>query len=109
MSAKILKTLIAITLTAVALTASAAELRIGRANEPQSMDPQFSRTGNNQMTAMHIFERLILTDENIRPTPGLALSWRSVDPKTWEVKLRPNVKFHDGSTMTAEDVVFSID
>ena len=89
--------------------ASAAELRIGRANEPQSIDPQFARTGNNQMTAMHIFDRLLVPDENLRMTPGLAASWRNIDAKTWEVKLRANVKFHDGSPFTAEDVVFSMD
>jgi peptide/nickel transport system substrate-binding protein len=88
---------------------SAAELRIGRANEPQSMDPQFARTGNNQMTAMHIFDRLVVNDENIRTTPGLAASWRNIDPRTWEVRLRANVKFHDGSIMSAEDVVFSME
>ena len=42
-------------------------------------------------------------------TPGLAASWRNIDAKTWEVKLRANVKFHDGSPFTAEDVVFSMD
>ena len=89
--------------------ATALELRIGRANEPQSIDPQFARTGNNQMTALHVFDRLTLTDENIRMTPGLAVSWKNVDAETWEVKLRPNVKFHDGSAFTAEDVVFSLD
>lgn len=103
--------LIAITLafSATSQLASAVELRIGRANEPQSIDPQFARTGNNQMTAMHVFERLTFTDENIRTTPALALSWKNIDPRTWEVKLRPNVKFHDGSPFTAEDVVFSVE
>lgn len=94
---------------AISGAASAVDLRIGRANEPQSIDPQFARTGNNQMTSMHIFDRLTVTDENIRTTPGLALSWRNIDPRTWELKLRPNVKFHDGSPFTAEDVVFSIE
>jgi peptide/nickel transport system substrate-binding protein len=52
--------------------ALAADLTIGRGNEPQSIDPQFSRTGPNQMTALHIFDRLILTDANVRSRPGLA-------------------------------------
>ncbi|WP_342363309.1 ABC transporter substrate-binding protein [Terrarubrum flagellatum] len=46
-------------------------------------------------------------------TPGLALSW-ALDPadttKTkWIFKLRPDVKFHDGSTFTAESVVWNFD
>ncbi len=88
--------------------ALAADLTIGRGNEPQSIDPQFSRTGPNQMTALHIFDRLILTDANVRSRPGLAESWTNVDPLTWEVKLRQGVTFHDGSPFTAEDVVFSL-
>jgi peptide/nickel transport system substrate-binding protein len=43
--------------------------------------------------------------------PGLALSW-SVDPQTqtiWTFKLRPGVKFHDGSPFTAQAVVFNLD
>jgi len=43
--------------------------------------------------------------------PGLAESW-SVDPKDknlWTFKLRPGVKYHDGSTFTAHDVVWNFD
>ena len=39
--------------------------------------------------------------------PGLATAWRRIDDRTVELTLRPGVKFHDGSTMTAEDVAFS--
>jgi peptide/nickel transport system substrate-binding protein len=101
--------LAAVLASTILSSAAAAELRIGRANEPQSMDPQFSRTGNNQMTALHVFDRLTLTDENIRMNPALAVSWKNLDPRTWEIKLRAGVKFHDGSPFTAEDVVFSLE
>ncbi len=39
--------------------------------------------------------------------PGLAESWRRVDGRTLELKLRQNVRFHNGDAMTAEDVAFS--
>lgn len=91
-----------------AIPAQALDLTIGRGNEPQSIDPQFSRTGPNQMTALHIFDRLILTDANVRIRPGLAASWENIDPLTWDVHLRQGVKFHDGSDFTAEDVVYSL-
>ena len=99
---------LAAALALTALPGWAQELVIGRANEPQSIDPQFSRTGNNQMTALHIFDRLVLTDANVRAMPGLAESWQNVDPTTWVVNLRQGVTFHDGTPLTAEDVVYSL-
>ena len=54
-------------------------------------------------------EQLIGTDwlNNAALVPGLAASWKRVDARTLDLSLRPNVKFHDGSLLTAEDVVFS--
>lgn len=40
--------------------------------------------------------------------PNLAEDWEQADPVTYIYRLRPGVKFHDGSEMTAEDVVFSL-
>ena len=40
--------------------------------------------------------------------PALAESWDTSDAKTWKFKLRRGVTFHDGRTMTAEDVVASL-
>ena len=99
---------LATALALASMPAWAQDLTIGRGNEPQSIDPQFSRTVPNQMTALHIFDRLALTDANVRMRPGLAESWTNIDPMTWEVKLRQGVTFHDGSPFTAEDVVFSL-
>ncbi|MFC4273950.1 ABC transporter substrate-binding protein [Achromobacter aloeverae] len=84
-------------------------LTIGHSSEPSSMDPLFSRTGNNQAAAENIFERLVSTDENMQIRPGLALSWRALEPTLWEIRLRPGVLFHDGTPFTADDVVFSMD
>lgn len=39
--------------------------------------------------------------------PGLAESWERIDDRTLELKLREGVTFHDGSELTADDVVFS--
>lgn len=84
-------------------------LTIGHSSEPSSMDPLFSRTGNNQAAAENIFERLVSTDENMQMRPGLALSWRVLAPDTWEIRLRPGVRFHDGTPFSADDVVFSLE
>lgn len=87
--------------------ATAQELKIGLAAEPSSADPHFHNLTPNNQVARHVFETLISQDEFQRLGTGLALSWKLVDELTWEFTLRPNVKFHDGSPFTADDVIFS--
>jgi peptide/nickel transport system substrate-binding protein len=87
--------------------AGAQELKIGIKTEPSSLDPQFHTLNPNIQVAQHFFDALVLQDENLKTKPGLALSWKTLDDTTWEFRLRPNVKFHDGSDFTAEDVVFT--
>ena len=103
----------AVALCFAALLASGAAgadtLSIGLSSDVTSMDPQWNNSGPNVSLATHVFEPLTLTDRNGRLVPGLATSWRAVDPLTWEFKLRPGVRFHDGSELTADDVVFSIE
>nr|WP_315043932.1 ABC transporter substrate-binding protein [uncultured Moraxella sp.] len=56
-----------------------------------------------------IAETLVETDNQGKLTEGLAISWQSTDNgKTWEFKLRPNVKFHDNTDLTADTVVKSL-
>lgn len=92
-------------LTLGSAIASAEPLVVGLASETTSMDPQFHNTGPNNALSTHIFDRLILQDENQQLMPGLALSWKPVDDLTWEFKLREGVKFHDGTDFTADDVL----
>ena len=87
----------------------AAELRIGLSADVTSVDPHFHNLGPNNLVGWHVFDALTRVDENARLVPGLAESWRAVDATTWEFKLRRGVKFHDGSELTAEDVLFSIE
>ncbi len=92
-----------------ALSAVAAELRIGLAADVTSLDPHFLNVAPNNDAAWHIFDALVHVDANARLIPGLAVSWRAINPTTWEFKLRKGVKFHDGSDFTAEDVIFSLE
>lgn len=91
------------------LAAQATPLSVGLAADVTSMDPHFHLYVPNQNIADHVYDRLIHRDERLLMQPGLALSWKALDDLTWEFKLRPNVKFHDGSPFTAEDVKFSIE
>lgn len=87
----------------------AAPLAVGLSGDVTSMDPHFHLYVPNQNIADHVYDRLIHRDNTLSMVPGLALSWKSIDDLTWEVKLRPNVKFHDGSPFTSEDVKFSFE
>ena len=97
------------TLVALAGPSQAASLRLALAAEVSSLDPHYLNIAPNVAFSSHLFDALVHVDHDGALIPGLATSWRPVDGTTWEIKLRPNVKFHDGSALTADDVVFSLD
>ncbi len=101
--------LLAAAIAFTAAAASAQELKIGLKTEPSSLDPQYHALNPNLQIALHMFDTLVMQDENLKPKPGLALSWKPVGDTVWEFKLRPGVKFHDGSDFTAQDVVFTFE
>ena len=89
-------------------TANAATLRIASAFDPQTMDPHAIALLYHSRVAFQVYDSLVHRDEAFKLEPGLALSWQMVNATTWRFKLRPGVKFHDGSAFIAEDAVFSI-
>ncbi len=96
-------------LVLIGLSAAAQELRIGLQSEPNSLDPQYQNSAANNQIALHLFDALTARDDKQRLVPGLALSWTRVSDTVWEFKLRPNVRFHDGSPFTAADAVFTLE
>jgi peptide/nickel transport system substrate-binding protein len=90
-----------------AMPAAADDITIGVAVEPGALDPHFHNTQQNLQIARHLFDFLIVRDSRQQLRPGLAESWRAIDDKTWELKLRKDVKWHDGAPFTADDVIFS--
>lgn len=101
--------LLLLLLYALALPLAAKPLRIATANDPQTMDPHALSLLYHSRVMHQIYEGLVNRDEKFRLEPALALSWQAVDARTWRFKLRPGVKFHDGSAFTADDAVFSIE
>jgi len=83
----------------------AAEIRIGVQTLTSSADPHAQDMGPNNAARLHVYESLVRRTADTRFEPALAVSWRALDDTTWEFKLRPGVKFHDGSDFDAEDVV----
>ena len=101
--------LLILALALAANCAAAADLRIGLGADVTSMDPHLLNLASNNAVCAHVFDALTHVDEDARLIPGLAESWRALDATTWEFKLRRGVKFHDGSELTADDVVFSLE
>jgi peptide/nickel transport system substrate-binding protein len=101
--------LLALALLLAVPLARAADLAIGLSTDVTSMDPHYHNLTPNNNVAQHVFGLLVQRNEKEQLEPGLATDWRTVDPTTWEFKLRHGVKFHDGSDFTAEDVVASLE
>ena len=89
-------------------SASAENLKVALAAEPTSMDPHYQNLTINNSFATQVYNALVLQDVNQNLIPGLATSWEPIDSNTWEFRLRAGVKFHNGSTFSAEDVVASM-
>ncbi|MGL4573179.1 MAG: ABC transporter substrate-binding protein [Burkholderiaceae bacterium] len=103
------KLLIAATLAALVATtgAQAKTLRWATSGDAQTMDPYSRNEGVTNNMNEHIYDYLVGRDEKLEKVPMLAEKWTQVDATTWRFNIRKNVKFHDGSALTADDVVFS--
>jgi peptide/nickel transport system substrate-binding protein len=93
----------------IAAPTQAQKLRIASAFDPQTLDPHALALLYHTRVVFQIYDSLVNRDENFRLEPGLALSWAQSGPTSWRFKLRPGVVFHDGTPMTGDDVVFSIE
>ena len=71
------------------------------------MREQSSNAGEHYLAAL--LETPIARDQQggLARMPGLATAWHRVDERTVELTLRPGVRFHDGSVLTAEDVAWN--
>lgn len=86
----------------------AQDIRFGLGSAVTSIDPHFTVLGSNSALARNAFDGLVNQGDRQELVPGLAISWRATGDTSWEFELRPNVRFHDGSPFTAEDVLASL-
>ena len=93
---------------AISWSAAAKDLTVGLSAEVYSFDPHYRYNIIDVGHHRNVYDPLVIQDERQQTTPGLAVSWKPLDDTTWEFNLRQGVKFHDGSTFDAEDVVASL-
>jgi peptide/nickel transport system substrate-binding protein len=74
---------------------------------PTTLDPADHRSRQSETVIRNMFDGLVTRDTSNGVHLELAESAELIDPQTWEFKLRQGVRFHDGSEMTADDVVFT--
>ena len=83
-------------------------LRIGMESGPTSLDPHYASLITNIAYSRHVFQPLVQQDARQVLRPAIATEWKALDDLTWEFKLDPKARFHDGAPVTAEDVAFTI-
>jgi peptide/nickel transport system substrate-binding protein len=78
---------------------------------PSTFDPAIGVAGTHYRLLVNVYEGLVAYElGTAKAIPGLAVSWSgSPDLTVYTFKLRPDVKFHDGSTMDADAVKISFD
>jgi peptide/nickel transport system substrate-binding protein len=82
---------------------------VALAQAPISLDPADHRSRESETLIRNMFDGLVTRDTTSGVHMELAEEMNWIDDQTLEVTLRQGVKFHDGTEMTADDVVFTFD
>src|SRR5574341_1584126 len=103
--------LVGLTLQAGAAQSPKTTLVVALNQDPDILDPTLSRTYVGRIIYEHMCEKLYEIDEHLKIFPRLAAAMPTFQDggKTVTIKLRPGVKFNDGTPMNAEAVRYSID
>jgi peptide/nickel transport system substrate-binding protein len=103
--------LVAVMLPAGPAHAQKKTLVVALNEDPDILDPTLSRTYVGRIIYSQMCEKLYEIDENLRIFPQLAADMAAFSDggKTVTIKLRPGVKFNDGTPMNAEAVRYSLD
>ena len=104
-----LRVLAVLALACLPLAAPGKTLRYASQDDPQTLDPHAANLAVSSRVTGNVYEALVWRDRDWKVIPWLATSWSQPDARTWRFRLREGVKFHDGSLLTADDVVFSVE
>ena len=89
--------------------ADAKPFRWASQGDPNTMDPHSQNELLTNGINGQMYETLVNRGKKLEVVPALATEWKEVDPLTWRFTLRKDVKFHDGTPFTADDVLFSVE
>src|SRR5258706_3380655 len=111
---KLLSALLGASLLAVAAPALAGKaddtLNVGFRLQLQSLDAYYSPGREGLLLGFWAYDGLIYRDPTtFEFKPLIATAWRQIDDLTLEFDIRKGVKFHNGATVTAEDVAYTLD
>ncbi|MCT8266311.1 ABC transporter substrate-binding protein [Afifella sp. JA880] len=73
-----------------------------------TLDPAKASLSTDYVRCCSFYNRLTFLDEKGSVEMELAESIESDDAKTWKITLRPDITFHDGKTLTTDDVIYSL-
>jgi peptide/nickel transport system substrate-binding protein len=73
-----------------------------------TLDPAKGALSTDYVRHNMLYSGLTQFDERLTPQPALAEAVETTDRATWTFRLRKGVEFHDGSSLTADDVVYSL-
>ena len=95
--------------TGPAIVKRGGTLRTAVFADPLSFDPHLTGNLQGRAATRAIHDTLLRVDAQGRLAPGLVEWWEQPDDRTFVLKLRNNLKFHDGTALDAEAVKFNID
>lgn len=83
-------------------------IRVGLERLPMSLDSRYATDAASHRVQAFLHRGLVKLDDQFLPQPDLAASWQHPDPLTWVFRLKQGIAFHDGSPVTANDVVATL-
>jgi peptide/nickel transport system substrate-binding protein len=87
----------------------AGTLSVAQGVDADTLDPQATMSSAASSITLNIYDTLLTRDKDGKLQPGLATSYKRLDDKTGEVKLRDGVTFHNGEPFNADAVKFSLE
>ena len=84
-------------------------VRVGTDVDAETLDPRLMRNTTGYRVINLLYDGLVLLDTEFSPLPNAARSWEQESPTTWVFHLRDSLFFHDGSRLTADDVVYTFE